>query len=297
MNLAEKRLNKNVILQQIRAVASPSDLFIGLIMSSLFINILSLALPVMLLQIYDRIIPNAAFYTLFLLSSGVIFALLLEATLKMLRAYVTTMIDARLEHNLGYQAFSKILNAQITDYEVIGAGEYLEHLNAIRILKGFYSNQIIVSLLDLPFVVIFIGLMFYISSYLGFIPLIFLILLLSSAFILSHQVCAYLAAKHETINKRINFIISTLSGIHSIKSMALEMQMLRRYERIQEMACHHDFQLGLKGTIAQLISNSAAQLSTVVVLVFGSIMVVHGYLTIGGLAACVLLTLVSSIVL
>lgn len=263
---------------------------VGLISSSLFINVLSLAFPIMLLQVYDRIIPNLAIDTLTLLIVGVISALILEAILRTARSFITAWIDARFEHLLGTKTFNTILNAQIKDYEMVGTGVYLEHLNAINILKDFYSNQIFSVMLDLPFILLFVALIAYIANMIVLIPLIILALLIWEANSLSKYLSANLNDKRIADDKRINFVISAISGIHGIKSMALEMQMLRRYERIHESTCYHDYQLGLKSSVATLSSNFASQISTVTVLVVGSMIVVQGGLTIGGLAACVLLT-------
>jgi len=274
----------------IRSISPPSEIYLGLITSSLFINILSIAFPLMLLQIYDRIIPNTAIYTLLILTLAVSSAIILEGVLRYLRAWITAWIDARLEHTLGFKTFSNILNSQINNYELMGTGVYLEHLNSIHTLKDFYSSQVITSVLDIPFIFVFLFLIFYIAGWLGFIPIIILIALTSSAFLVSQHLSRALESKRHADDKRINFIISALSGIHYIKSMALEMQMLRRYERIQDNMARNDYQLGLNNSMASLLTTNTTQASTAFILIFGSIMVIHGNLTIGGLAACVLLT-------
>jgi len=281
---------KNPFFERIKKLSTRSDIIIGLIISSLFINILSLAFPIMLLQIYDRIIPNVAIYTLISLTIAVIIALSLEVILKTLRSWINLWIDARFEHNTNYEMFSKMLNAKTKNYDQSGIGFYLECFNCIRTLKDFYSNQLIVSLLDLPFILIFIGLVYYIGNYLVLIPLLFCGLMILFIKTFNQKLYDHVHAKRESDDKRINFIIAALTGIHSIKSMALEMQMLRRYERIQEITCHHDHKLSLNNAMASLISNNMTQFATVLILIFGANMVIHANLTIGGLAACVLLT-------
>ena len=283
-------LKETAFIQQLKYLITPTSFLIGIVASTLFINVLSLAFPIMLLQIYDSIVPNAAVYTLLLLAFSVGSALILENILRILRAFVTGWLDARYEYIISVEAFSRILNSKITDYELIGTGVYLEHLNSIQVIKDFFNTQVITIILDIPFVLVFIALFFYIAGMLVLVPLILLSVLAYAAHIFGKQLSGCLTTKREADDKRINFIISSLTNIHSIKSMALEMQMLRRYERIQEKASHADHQLVLKSATTLLSSNIISQLVTIFTLLFGAIMVIHGHLTIGGLAACILLS-------
>ena len=114
---------------------TPGGIF-DLILASVFINILALAMPLTLLQVYDRIIPNSAEGTLIMLIIGVGTALLLEACLRQGRSYVSGWMGARFEHLAGVAAVERLLNVSIIDYERQGSGVHLERFKLIGYPEG-----------------------------------------------------------------------------------------------------------------------------------------------------------------
>ncbi|MCP5373447.1 MAG: ATP-binding cassette domain-containing protein [Hyphomicrobiales bacterium] len=266
----------------------PGSMF-DLVMASVFINVLSLALPLALLQVYDRIIPNQSKSTLVLLIAGVGTALVLEVLLRIGRAYVSGWMGARFEHMAGCAAMERLLNASITDFERNGTGVHLERLNALSMLKEFYSGQAILVLCDLPFAVIFLGVIAYLADELVLVPVVLIVLFAITALITGRLLRGALAARMTADDRRFNFIIEVLGGIHTVKSMAMEAQMLRRYERLQETCAGTDFDVAFRSSSAVTVGTVFSQMTLFTVVGVGATMVIDGMLTIGGLAACTML--------
>ena len=103
---------------------------------SLFLNGLSLALPLLILQIYDRILPSAGLGTLTLLIFGVMVALVCEAILRLGRAHITGWTGPRFEHRAGCQAFDRILSSNIQDFARDGSGVHMERMNALPLARS-----------------------------------------------------------------------------------------------------------------------------------------------------------------
>ncbi len=110
----------------------------SLLLATLSINILSLALPIMTLQVYDRILPNPGTGTLPVLITGVCLAVMIEAILRLCRAYVISRAGASYEHRIACSAMEKILNADISKMSNYGIGEHLHRMSAVSKLKDFY---------------------------------------------------------------------------------------------------------------------------------------------------------------
>ncbi len=261
-----------------------------LVLISLMINLLGLALPLTLLQVYDRILQFSAVSTLSWLIIGVVSAVLLEAGLTMGRSYVGGWLGARFEHLAGVSAMERLLTTNLTDFEKDGAGVHLERVNAIGTLKDFYSGQAVLVILDLPFVVIYLGLVYHLAGLLVLIPITMFTLFLLFVWYLGNTLHKLVARKIEYDDRRINFIIEVLTGLHTVKSMAMEAMMLRRYERLSEACAKEAQDVGVQGGDSQNIGSFFSQLSMVGVVSFGGIMVVEQQLTIGGLAACTMLS-------
>ncbi|MBF0127982.1 MAG: ATP-binding cassette domain-containing protein [Magnetococcales bacterium] len=261
-----------------------------LLLVSLMLNILALVLPLTLLQVYDRILQYEAVSTLSLLLMGVVLAMLLESLLKMGRSYIGAWLGARFEHKAGVSAMERLLSSNLADFERVGSGVHLERLNALNVIKDFYSGSAVLVILDLPFVLVFLILIYHLAGYLVLIPMILFVLFLLFTIYLGARLHHAVSERMKADDIRINFIIEVLSGIHAVKSMAMEAMMLRRYERLQEACAAGAQKVGIEGADAQTIGAFFSQLTTVAVVAFGSILVINHELTIGGLSACSMLS-------
>ena len=148
-----------------------------IILSSLVINILSLALPMVLLQVYDRLIPNQALNTLSILIIGLIVVLVVDVFLRTARSYLVGWIGAQYEHDTGCDAMGNIIRGDLTELESVASGEQLDRLNAIDAIRDFYGSQASIAIIDLPFVLLFLGILWYIGGTLIVVPVILLMLL------------------------------------------------------------------------------------------------------------------------
>ena len=228
---------------------TPGGIF-DLILASVFINILALAMPLTLLQVYDRIIPNSAEGTLIMLIIGVGSALLLEAGLRQGRSYVSGWMGARFEHLAGVAAVERLLNVSIIDYERQGSGVHLERFNSLGPLKEFYAGQAILALCDLPFAVLFLGTMYYLAGHLVVIPIVLIIVFALMALYVGTKLKNALESRMMADDRRYSFIIEVLGGVHTVKGLAMEEQMIRRYERLQETCATADYNVALHSASA-----------------------------------------------
>jgi len=210
--------------------------------------------------------------------------------MKVSRSYVGAWADAKFEHVVGCQAFQRITECSLLEFEREGSGKHMKRLNSLGTLRDFYAGQAIVSLIDLPFVVILLALIAYIAGPLVFVPIVMLTIFLSLAVQNAKRFKTILDDRRDQDDWRSNFIIETLSNIHTVKSVAMEAQMQRRYERLQRASASSDHDVSVRSSKSAGMGASLSQLTLVAVVSFGSLLVIRGDLTIGGLAACTLLS-------
>src|SRR5258708_17248041 len=141
-----------------------------LLLASMGINLLGLALPIFILQIDDRVLPNAATTALFALIVGLAVALVLDAVLRALRANVATWNGARFEHLTRYRAVERLLRAPLLQLERQSPGSYLERINAIGSMRDFHASQVLLLAIDLPFALMFLGLIGYLGGWVALRP-------------------------------------------------------------------------------------------------------------------------------
>jgi len=254
------------------------------------LNVLALALPIMILQVYDRIIPNNATDTLLLLVIGVGIAVIFEACFRLARSYLTARAGASFEHIAGCRALHRTLGTDIVRFEKEATGVYLHRFNAIESLREFMSGHSLLVFIDLPFAFIFMFLVAFIAGPLVFVPLILLVIFAAVTIAVGQGLKKALNDRSVWDERRYNFLIEVLTGIHTVKGLALEAQMVRRYERLQETTAGVVRNVAFKNNVAQSLGTIFSQITLVAVAAYGSVLVINESLTIGGLAACTLLS-------
>lgn len=276
--------------------AAPSDVVVApklpvaVYLSSLFINLLGLALPLVMLQVYDRILPNQATETLSLLVLGMVGVMILDTALKIARAYMVGWVTARHHYEMATDAVARLLNASTPTLEAVNPTVHLDRLNALDTMREFYGGQSRLLLLDLPFIVIFLGLMAFIGGFLVFVPIIMFVLLGAVTIMRGSSLRQILQARAEHDDRRYDFIVESLSGIQTVKLMGMEPQLQRRFERLQRTGAEASHDTILLGNGAQILGNLFSNVTMIAVVTTGAFMVISGNLTMGTLAACTLLS-------
>ncbi len=260
-----------------------------IVLSSFAINLLSLALPMVLLQVYDRLIPNQALNTLSILIIGLMVVLVMDVLLRTARSYMVGWIGAQYEHDTGIASMKNIMNGNLVELESVPSGEQLDRLNAIDSVRDFYGSQASLAIMDLPFVLLFLGVLAYIGTWLALVPAILLVILGWMAY----QLGVYLRESIEEDpvweDRKYSFIIEVLRGVHSVKSMAMESLMDRRYEKLMESCSKASYNVIYLNSLAQGIGTTFSQFTMVAVAAVGSLMVVNQQISLGVLAASILL--------
>ena len=260
------------------------------IVASLAINILALALPIVILQFYDRIIPTAAMDTFLVLMLGMLLVIVLDCILKTLRSAVLSWDSAKFDHTASLEAMDLILHSDTLNFDTKPAGYYIDKIQALEKIQEFYSGQSILLLIDLPFVLVYLILIVVIAGPLIGVPLGLLIIFGFISVLAGKKLHQALMEQSKMEDRKRNFVIEILQGIHTVKALAMESFMQRRYEKLQLQSAESVYELSRLNSIVQGIGATFSQLAVVSFVSFGSLYVVSGELTVGALAAGTMLT-------
>jgi len=276
-------------LKGVRDVPGVLGSLVDIVFASAAINLFSLAVPLTLMQVYDRILPNQAFNTLGWLLFGCGLAILTDGVLRFFRSYVSAWSAARYEHRISCQTLERNLTSRLEDFERAGLGVHLDRMNAVAVLRGFYAGQVFQVLLDLPFAGMFILAIWLIAPSLFWIPLagagVFFV------FVVIAKI-GYTVARNEHVvvnDRRYNFVIEMLRGLHLVRAQTMEEQMLRRHDRLQASLAETNARVGFWSSFPGNLGSMVSQITMFSMIGFGGVLVIDGALTIGGLAACTLL--------
>ena len=263
---------------------------IQLVVPTFFISCLSLALPLLTLQVYDRILPNPESGTLGVLIGGVCIALALEFILRLCRSYRLGWSAATYEHKMSCKAIDHVLNTDLSALNRNSSGENLNRMAAIGKLRDFYNGHDLVTYTELSFVALYLGLIAYIAGSLVFIPIAILSIFIISSIFMGKWLNRALSARDDADDRRYDFLIESLQGIHTIKSFSLEKQFQRRYERLQKDATLANYDVTEATANTFNAATIYAHIMLASVITFGAWQVLQGHMTSGALIASILLS-------
>lgn len=259
------------------------------ILLALAINLLTLALPIMSVQIYDRIVPNAAYTTLALLVAGVITALLLEGFLRLARGYLAGWMAATQEHAASRAGLARLMCADFAYYNRKGISAHLQNFQALSRLREYYGGQTLGALVDLPFIAVFLAMLAYIGRELVLVPIALLLLFLIIAVYAGGRLRRALETRSEADSQKFNYILAILANVHRVKALGMETSIRRRFETLQADGTVQSYKVARASGFAGSISAAFSQLSVILTVTAGSYFVLRGDMSVGGLSACTLL--------
>ncbi len=262
---------------------------VDILVASLCLNLLTLALPLVILQVYDKIIPNEATSTFALMVAGLGVVVLLDFILRCIRSYITNWESARFEHAISQRAISRLLNADIQAFEQTPPGTHMDRVAAIEQLRDFHSGQGLVAVSDLPFVVVFLGVIYLISPQLALAPLAVVAVATVFAIGLGLALEAVVRRRGDLDDRRYNFVFQVLNGVHTVKGLGLEAQMTRRYEALLRPLANSVQKEAFLASAGRAIGPVFSALAMFAVAAYGSQKVIAGDISSGALVACTLL--------
>jgi ATP-binding cassette subfamily B protein len=277
-------------LKKILSSADLKKLLPIIVLTSLASNVLALALPLSILQIFDRVLKNQSLETLSFIVFGVILILVLEELLRSVNGTVTNWLGARFKHKTSIKALEKFFLVPMKLYSKEEPGAYAEKIQSISRVADVYSGQTLLVLLDLPFVILFLSVIYLIAGNLVFVPLSLLVLFSVIVMFFGRWMYDQVLQKDINDERRISFLTEVLTGVLSVKTMSVESIMLRRYERLKESSANQGESLFFGNAFANSLGGAMSQVMIVLVIFFGAVKVIDGEMTQGALAACMLLS-------
>ncbi len=272
------------------AVAPEPPLGVAVYAASAVINLLALALPLTILQIYDRVLPNAAFDTLTALIIALMIVICVDAVLKYLRATVVNWSAASFTHKLSLRALATMLGARPSKFNRTMASEHLERLNAITGLGGHLGGQSRIVAVDIFFIPIFAAVIVLIGGIVFSVVLTLFAIFGYLAMRRTRALNEAIADRESHEARKNDFVIETLTAMQTVKASAMEPLMMRRFERLQSSASMITRRIINITGEAQTYTAVYASLSVIAIVGFGAILVLGGRLSLGALACCMLLS-------
>jgi len=258
-------------------------------LAAVMINLLSVASSIFIMVVYDRVIPNAAFPSLYALTGGMIIVLIFDFLLKNMRAWFIDLTGQEIDLQVGEDIYRRVLQAPLD--KVAGpVGGLANTIRGFDQVREFFTSATLALVVDLPFVFLFVFVIYLISGPLAIIPLCAIPIVIGVGIIVQPFIARHAEKAAETGKSKYSLIIESLAGLDTIKTVNSSDIFLSKYQDTVNAGAES---IRLSKVLSQLATNSAssAQLLSLVGIVFyGTFLIDQGIVSMGAMVAAVLLS-------
>jgi ATP-binding cassette subfamily C protein LapB len=256
--------------------------------AAFIVNVLALASPLFIMNVYDRVIPNGAIASLVALSIGVVIALVFDFVLRIVRARIIDMTGKKIDVVLASNIFEHVQSVKMAQRPT-SVGILANQLRDFDSVRDFFTSGSVVSATDLFFAVIFIAILFVIAGPLAWIPLIMLPLMIAVGLILQRPLDRAIKTLQAESAARHGVLVESLSGIETVRAVGAEARMQTAWERSVAATARSGEDVHFWASLALTASNTAQQVTTLLLVIVGVFLVLDGKLTVGALVAATML--------
>jgi len=270
------------------SLAENSRIYRDIMIAAFVVNMFALAMPLFTMNVYDRVLPNRATETLWVMAIGISVIVIGDLMLRTMRAYFLDWASTRIDVKLTRRIMEHVLGIRL-EQRPNSVGSFANNLRSFETVRDFITSATITTFIDIPFGLIFVGVIAWIA-----LPMIIPVLLGAVVILIySFSVQTKMHDLSETMYRasaiRNATLIESLVGLETVKALGIEGQMQRKWEHSSHFLTEVSSKLRL---LTNSINNGAAsiqQLITIAIVVLGVYLVINGELTMGGLIACSML--------
>jgi ATP-binding cassette subfamily C protein LapB len=262
-----------------------APIYYHVIFASIVINLLAVASPLFVMNVYDRVVPNNALDTLWILAIGVMIAFGFEFLLKNLRGYFVDVAGKNADILIASKLMQQVMTMQ-TEHKPDSTGSLANNLREFESLRDFFSSTTLLGIVDLPFLFIFVAIVFSIGGPLGYVPIIAIPMVALVGLLLQYPLQRFIEDGYREATHKNALLVEMINGLETIKSNLAEGPMQRRWEKIIGMSANSSSKSKTLANVSITFAQFAAQLVSVGVIILGVYRIAAGELTMGGLIAC-----------
>ncbi|MTC58419.1 type I secretion system permease/ATPase [Providencia rustigianii] len=263
------------------------------IIASFVINVLALISSLYVMNVYDRVIPNQAYETLWVLSIGVVLAICFEFLAKMLRSYLLDIAGKKADIVISAMLFHRVMGIRL-DKRPASSGSYANNLRDFESIREFMTSASLLALVDLPFILLFIGVISVIGGALALVPLTIIPIVVIAGILIQKPLAQGINASMKETSQRQGLAVEAIEGIETLKLNNAVNWAQQRWEMLTEKTAFSSIKVRNLTNFMVNFSAAMQQLNTVGLVFVGTYLIhaadVNSRITMGALIASVILS-------
>lgn len=264
-------------------------LYADAIAASLVINLIALAAPLFVMNVYDRVVPNQATATLWILAAGITGAYLFDLLLKGLRGLCLDLAGKKTDLIISATLFERIVGMSMK-FRPARVGSFAQNIHEFQGMRDFLTSLTLASLIDLPFTVIILAVIALLGGNLVWIPIIAFPLALGIGHFLQKPLTATMQRTMALGSERQSSLIETLAGLDAVKVNNAESERQYQWEQTIGTLSRLELRVKVLSSLAMNITLLIQQMAGVAMIACGVYQIIDGNLSMGGLVACYMLS-------
>lgn len=270
------------------AILEQTKLFKDILSAALLINIFGIAMPLFSMNVYDRVVPNYALETLWVFAIGMTLVLGMDYAIRLLRGHFVDLASARIDLKLSGLIMERVLGMRLAKRPA-SVGAFASNLRSFETVRDFIASATVTTIIDLPFALIFLIVIAWISWPLVFLPMIGIVLVVVYGYLIQHRMRELSETTFRASALRNATLVESLTALETIKANGAESQMQAKWEKSTAFLARVNAQLRLLSASTMNGTSAIQQFINVAVVVAGVYLIHERMLTMGGLIASTML--------
>jgi ATP-binding cassette subfamily C protein LapB len=263
--------------------------FWPVLLAALVVNLLAFAMPLFTMNVYDRVIPNKAAATLWVLALGVMLALVFDFTLRIARARLIDEVGRKLDAKLSQKLFEKVMNLPMADRQG-STGALAKRVSEYEHVRDFFASTTVVLAVDLTFLFLFLGFITLVGGWLVFVPIAGITLMLTAGVSLQKAMGRAALDAQADASLQHSVLVESISGAETLKAARAEGQMLGRWQRYASMSAATSERMRKLTAVAVNLASISQQTISIGLLIGGFYRFQEGEMTMGAIIAIIMIS-------
>ncbi|MCT9844540.1 type I secretion system permease/ATPase [Leclercia adecarboxylata ATCC 23216 = NBRC 102595] len=263
-------------------------LYVDAVVASFLVNLVALAAPLFVMNVYDRVVPNQATATLWVLAIGISIAYVFDFVLKILRGICLDLAGKKTDLVVSSALFERLLGMKMK-LRPPRVGSFAQNFQEFQSIRDFLSSLTLTAFIDLPFTLLILLVIGIIGGPLVFIPLLCYPLALLVNWLIQRPLMSRVKKTYQLSNERQAMLVETLTGLDAIKINNAQSERQYQWEHLTGQLSKLELRVKSLSYVAVNFTAWLQQFSGVAIIVAGVYIIIGGNLSMGGLIACYLL--------
>ncbi len=270
------------------AILEQLPVYRDIIGAAALVNVFALAMPVFTMNIYDRVVPNNAIETLWMLSAGLLLVFGIDYVVRLLRGHFVDLASSRIDLKLSSLIMERVLGMRLA-HRPASVGSFAANLRSFETIRDFIASATVTAVIDLPFTLIFLAVMLWISWPLVVFPVLGIVGVLIYSYVIQYKMRELSETTFRASALRNATLIESLTALETIKANGAEGLMQAKWESTAAFLARTSARLRLLSASAMNGASTISQLVNLLIIIAGVYLIHEHWLTMGGLIACTML--------